>query len=128
MKMQHYPLALLSGMLLAFSSFAVEPPESAAAPNQQQLSRLLSGNTLDGVWAARPYRQFFSASGSTRYKETEGAESSGRWRINSQGWYCSVWPPSDREVCYQVLVEGNNIYWKSGDDYYPSIVIKGDAF
>ena len=128
MRLYQYRVILLLGALLSFASVAVEPPSSAQAPDQQQLMQLLSGNTLDGEWAGRPFRQYFSASGSTRYREGNGAESSGTWRVNSSGQYCSVWPPSPREACYEVLVEGNNVYWKSGDDFYPSAVTEGNKF
>jgi len=32
------------------------------------------------------------------------------------------------EACYEVLVEDNNVYWKLGNDYYPSAVIEGNAY
>ena len=97
------------GALLSFAGVAVEPPKSAQAPDQQQLMELLSGNTLDGVWAGRPFRKYFAPFGSTQYREGNGPPSRGTWRINSSGQYCSVWPPSTREACYEVLIEGNNV-------------------
>jgi len=128
MRLNRYRASLLLSALLSFASVAVEPPISAQAPDQQQLIELLSGNTLDGLWAGRPFRQYFAPSGSTQYKEGNGPPSRGTWRINSSGRYCSVWPLSTREACYQVLVENSNVYWKSGNDYYPSVVIEGNAF
>jgi len=114
--------------LLSFAGVAVEPPNSAQAPDQQQLMQLLSGNTLDGEWAGRPFRQYFSTTGSTRYREGNSPESGGTWRVDGSGRYCSEWPPSPRETCYEVLVEGSNVYWISGNNYYPSAVIEGNAF
>jgi len=128
MRLYKYRAVLLLSALLSFTCVAVEPPISAIAPDQQQLIQLLSSNTLDGVWAGRPFRQYFAPSGTTQYREGNGPPSRGSWRINSSGQYCSVWPPSTREACYQVLVENNNVYWKSGSDYYPSAVIEGNAF
>ncbi len=118
----------IAAAVLVVSVAAVELPNSAQTPDPQQLTGLLSGNTLEGEWAGRPYRQYFSPSGSTRYREGNGPESSGTWRVDGSGRYCSVWPPSAREVCYDVLVESDRIYWKSGKDYYPSVVIEGNAF
>jgi len=123
-----YRVVILLGAFLSFAGVAVEPPKSAQAPDQQQLMELLSGNTIDGEWAGRPYRQFFSTSGSTRYREGNGPESRGTWLVDGSGRYCSVWPPSTREACYEVLVEGNNVFWKSGNDYHPSAVIEGNVF
>ena len=90
MRPYQYQIFIGLSALLSFASVAVEPPESAQAPDQQQLMQLLSGNTLDGVWAGRPYRQFFSTSGSNRYKEGNGAESRETWRVDGSGRYCSV--------------------------------------
>lgn len=120
--------SLIPGMLLSLSSIAVEPPASVQTPKQTNLTKLLKGNTLIGFWAGRPFRQYFSESGSTKYKEDNGSVSFGRWRVNSDGQYCSVWPPSPTEVCYDVLVDGIDIYWKSGGEVYPSTVTVGDVF
>jgi hypothetical protein len=114
-------------MLLASPVFAVEAAEPAA-PTQQQLSELLSGNSMQGSWAGRPYLQYFDPGGSTRYREQGGNETTGRWRVDESGQYCSQWPPSDRWVCYQVLVSGSDIYWKSGDEHYPAEVKPGNRF
>jgi hypothetical protein len=126
--MANYRLVFLIAAFLSFASVAVEPPATAQPPSQAKLTKMLGGNTLDGEWAGRPFRQYFSTSRSTRYREGDGPESMGTWRVDGSGRYCSVWPPSARESCYEVLVEGDKIYWKSGSDYYPSVVIEGDVF
>ena len=126
--MANYRLVFLIAAFLSFASVAVEPPATAQPPSQAKLTKMLGGNTLDGEWAGRPFRQYFSTSRSTRYREGDGPESMGTWRVDGSGRYCSVWPPSTRESCYEVLVEGDKIYWKSGSDYYPSVVIEGDEF
>ena len=70
----------------------------------------------------------FWPDGITRYRERGGEESEGRWRVDENGHYCSVWPPSERWVCYQVTVIGNSLYWKSGDQYYPADIKAGKLF
>ena len=114
----------LIALLLCGSAFATE----AYRPNQQQLTGLLSGNSIEGIWAGRPYLQYFDPAGVTRYREQGGEETEGRWRVNEKGEYCSVWPPSDRWVCYQVTVIDDSIFWKSGDEFYPSEVKPGNLF
>ena len=111
-------------VLLLTAAFAAEPYR----PTAQQLDDMLRGNTMEGIWAGRPYLQYFDPSGSTRYREQGGEETAGRWRIDANGQYCSVWPPSDRWVCYEVLVIGNGLYWKADDQYYPSEVKPGMLF
>ena len=109
----------------------VAPLCGAAAPvspNQQQLTALLAGNSMTGIWAGRHYSQYFSTDGATRYREQNGPVSEGRWRVDKQGRYCSQWPPSDRWDCYEVLVSGANLYWKSAGEYYPAEIHPGNQF
>ena len=103
-------------------------PDASTAPDKQKVEELLSGNSIEGNWDGRPYFQYFSGKGSTVYQETGKSKTLGRWRVNSQGQYCSVWPPFSREVCYQVRVQDRTIYWKSGDNFYPATIIEGDIF
>lgn len=99
---------LLTLILVSISvnSRALGLPPGSSTPDQAELTALLSENTLDALWAGRPFRQYFSPSGSTQYGEGDGPSSTGTWRVNSDGRYCSVWPPSTREACYEVLVFG----------------------
>jgi hypothetical protein len=120
-------LTLLFGGLMSVSAFAMELGD-AKAPTQAQLNLLLSGNTVQGEWDGRPFTQYFAATGSTRYREGDGPQSQGTWRANVKGQYCSVWPPSPTEACYDVLVKGNNLLWKSGGKLHPSVVSEGDTF
>ena len=107
---------------------AAQPPANAARPTQSSLKSLITGNSIQGVWAGRPFSQYFSPLGTTDYQETGRQMTSGRWRVNAGGQYCSVWPPSPSEVCYDVRVLGKSIYWRSGDSYYESHVIDGNVF
>lgn len=111
-------------LLIAGSALANDPHQ----PTRQQLDEMLRGNSMQGIWAGTPYLQYFDPSGNTRYRERGANDTEGRWRIDENGRYCSIWPPSDRWVCYQVLVVGNSVYWKSGDQYYPAEVKPGNAF
>lgn len=89
----------LTALLLA-AALAADPYR----PTQRQLDTMLRGNTLEGIRAGRPYRQYFDPSGSTRSREQGGEVTSGSMRVDANGQYCSLWPPSDRWTCYQVLV------------------------
>lgn len=100
----------------------------AKVPTQAQLTTLLSGNTINGEWDGRPFTQYFASNGATRYREGGGPESSGSWRVNAQGQYCSVWPPSPTEACYDVLIKGLNVLWLSAGKVHPSLVTRGNAF
>ena len=98
------------------------------APTQAQLNLLLTGNAMQSEWDGRPFTQYFAETGSTRYREGDGPQSQGTWRVNAEGQYCSVWPPSPTEACYDVLVKGNNLLWKSCGKLHPCVVSEGDTF
>ncbi|MEM7207639.1 MAG: hypothetical protein AAF434_07440 [Pseudomonadota bacterium] len=104
------------------------PPAHATTPNQTELLAMIKGNSSVGHWAGTPYKQFFNANGSTRYDEEGRRPSQGTWRVASDGKYCSVWPPSSRETCYSLVVDGRDIYWQSGDKHYKSTVVDGNIF
>ena len=103
-------VAVLAALLLMPAALAAD----ACRPAQRQLDDMLRGNTLEGIWAGRPFLRFFNASGSTRYRERGGEETVGRWRVDANGQYCSLWPPSDRWLCCEVLVSGNSLCCKAG--------------
>lgn len=119
--------ALLLAGLSCWPAGAMELGD-AKTPSQALLTELLRGNTINGAWDGRPFTQHFAAGGTTRYREGDGPTSRGTWRVNARGQYCSVWPPSPTEACYDVLVKGNNILWKSGGKVHPSVVTPGDSF
>jgi hypothetical protein len=61
----------------------------------------LAGRTaFEAGKAYRPWRQFFGNDGSTTYF-AEGPSSVGAWEVRD-GQYCSVWPPAQDWVCYDV--------------------------
>ncbi len=97
-------------------------------PGQQQLNGLLAGNSMQGIWAGRHYSQTFDADGSTRYREQDGPVTEGRWRVDADGRYCSIWPPAEQWVCYEVLVSGTNLYWRADGQLYPAEIKTGKLF
>lgn len=83
------------GLALAASSAVAE--SSFAPVAEGQVFLLLAGRSVDYDDAS----QFFAHSGETIYRR--GDPSRGRW-AERDGQYCSVWPPSDRWACYDLLV------------------------
>jgi len=60
-----------------------------------EIEKALSAQTLDFGQAT----QDFLPDGRTSYKTKE--KSWGRWKVK-YGQYCSIWPPSDVWVCYDI--------------------------
>jgi hypothetical protein len=54
--------------------------------------------------------QTFDAGGDTRYVETDGRPTQGKWYVDEDGRFCSLWPPTYR-ACYDLLwiVEADEI-------------------
>ena len=70
----------------------------------------------DGILAALTARsvvyqggetQDFRAGGATAY-EAKGAVSNGHWDVRGDQ-YCSVWPPSDLWVCYDMRIDASGL-------------------
>jgi hypothetical protein len=70
---------------------------------------LLSDQTL----VADKIEQIFQAGGLTIYRQ-EGSQSVGRWLVRGDR-YCSLWPPSPHESCYDVYKDGTQITFISLD-------------
>ena len=111
-------IALLIG--LAGIADAAEPM------SQSEFQELITGNTMVGEWAGKPYKQFFNENLTTIYQEEDSPQTNGTWSINEQGQYCSVWPPNPKEACYNVTRDGNNLLWESEDNVYPATVVEGN--
>ena len=54
-------------------------------------------------------RQTFSARGATTYTD-RGRDSYGTWAARGDR-YCSQWPPANGWACYDVLVDGETLFW-----------------
>ncbi len=94
-----------------------------------EFNQLLSGNTMKGVWGEANYQQYFDPNGQTTYQEEGKPETFGTWRIADNGQFCSIWPPSKDEFCYDVLKDGETLLWADGrGNTYPATVEQGKTF
>ena len=109
-------------------------PATAVANDERKLSGveiedILVGNTIEGLWAGRAYKQFFDGSGNTLYVEEDRQPSMGRWKADKEkDAYCSWWEVGGWS-CYEVLDGGpDTIIWVSpgSGDKYPAKVLPGD--
>jgi len=94
-----------------------------------EIEEVLAGNTVEGLWAGRPYKSYFDPSGTTIYAEDGRQPSMGRWKADAEkDAYCSWWEMSGW-ACYEVLDGGlDTIIWVSpgSGDKYPAKVLPGD--
>lgn len=122
--------AVLAQLCAAGLGLAVAPAARADARRltAAEIEQALSGNTIEGQWAGRPYKQHFAADGTTVYVETGRPPSTGRWKADAgQDAYCSWWEVSGW-ACYQVLDGGpDTIIWVApgSGDRYPATVLPG---
>lgn len=110
------------------SALVALPAIAAEAMSNEEIRASFAGNTLDGVWgpSKTPYKQFFDANGSTTYVEAGGRPSQGRWWTRNNT-YCSSWPPSSAESCYEVRRDGDTFLWVApGNALYPSKMLPGN--
>ncbi len=93
-----------------------------------EIEQVLAGNTIEGLWAGRPYKQYFSETGKTIYVEEGRQPSMGRWQADAEKEaYCSWWEMSGWS-CYEVLDGGPDaIIWvsPSSGDRHPATLLPG---
>ena len=114
-------------VLLAAALLALVPAVPAGAEPRKlsagEIENRLIGNTVEGLWDGRPYKQFFDASGNTLYVEDGRQPSMGRWKADAEkDAYCSWWEVGGWS-CYEVLDGGpDTIIWVSpgSGDQFPA--------
>ena len=95
-------IALLTSFFM-ISAANADPQKLNAA----QITELLGDKTIYNMPNATPSEQIFQKAGATYYSEN-GNQSQGAWKVEGDK-YCSVWPPSQNWVCYDITVDGNTI-------------------
>ncbi len=89
--------------------------------NAEEIDGLLAGNSIEGAWKGKPYRQYFYRGGKTLYQQKGEPISEGAWRAESStDQYCSQWGPGAWS-CYDILSDGRGgIIWRVPSDGYTS--------
>ena len=76
-----------------------------------QISSMLSDKTLYATINGKSAEQLFLKNGATYYS-LDGAQNQGAWKIENDK-YCSVWPPNETWVCYDVLQDEKHVSFVS---------------
>jgi len=101
----------------------------AAAPTAitaEEISALLTGNTIVGTWSGTRYRQYFDANGTTIYAPEGGRADDGRWRVNPDtNDYESWWRSTGWTPYLLVRTEEGGYAWVNGDRLEPFKVVQG---
>jgi hypothetical protein len=120
--------ACLSALLL----FASASSASSDALDGKAIEAVLDDTTVYGLpLAPDTWRQSFAKNGETIYIDASGAKTIGEWLVRGDT-YCSLWPPSDRWVCYPMesgtAADGRRtVTWISGGGgkRYEALLVKG---
>ena len=93
-------------------------PLALARADQQvvtanELSKLLTNNTIEGTWLGNPYRQFFNADGSTIYAPKSSASTLGDWRLHYEKNLYESWWRRSGWSSYQVVEQDGQFFWHS---------------
>ncbi|MDA5093890.1 hypothetical protein O2N63_07300 [Aliiroseovarius sp. KMU-50] len=73
----------------------------------KEIRTLLTDAQVDYIGKDESAWQFFHADGRTLYG-VGSSESWGRWSVR-EDQYCSTWPPSSHESCYEMTRQGNTV-------------------
>lgn len=105
---------------------------SAKMLDGKAIEAVLNETTVYGLpLDVNTWRQSFAKNGETVYIDASGAKTIGEWLVRGDK-YCSLWPPSDRWVCYE-MESGNTsdgkttVTWISGGGgkRYEALIVKG---
>jgi hypothetical protein len=118
----------LSSLFLLISCFSA----SAETLDGKAIEAVLNDTTAYGLpLAPDSWRQSFARNGETIYVDASGAKTFGEWLVRGDK-YCSLWPPSDRWVCYEMesgaSADGRpTVTWKSGGGgkRYEALIVQG---
>ena len=90
----------------------------------EEIKKLLTGNTIHGVWGSTEYFQFFNSNGTTLYQAVGQSADQGTWSVNTTQ-YCSRW--GGAPSCYDLYQDGKKLLWAvSSATYYSSEVLVGN--
>jgi hypothetical protein len=120
--------ARLTALFLFFNSLSA----SAQVLDGKAIEAVLNDTTVYGLpLAPDSWRQSFAKNGETIYIDASGAKTYGEWLVRGDK-YCSLWPPSDRWVCYGMesgaAADGKTTAtWISGGGgkRYEALLVKG---
>lgn len=109
--------ASLTAVFFFISGFSA----SAETLDGRDIEAALNDTTVYGLpLAPDSWRQSFATNGDTIYIDASGAKTFGEWLVRGDK-YCSLWPPSDRWVCYEMESGADaggrpTVTWISGGD------------
>ncbi|WP_300551038.1 hypothetical protein [Roseovarius sp.] len=102
---------------------ATAAPTAIAA---DEITALLTGNTIVGTWSGTRYHQYFEANGTTTYIAEGGRSDQGRWRANPDtNEYESWWRSTGWTPYLLVRTDDGGYAWVNGDRYEPFEVRQG---
>ena len=93
--------------LICFIAFFIPAHAESQKLNGAEIMQLLNDKIIYNVPGASTSEQIFQKSGVTFFSES-GNQSQGNWNIQGDK-YCSVWPPSQTWVCYDMTRDGNTL-------------------
>ncbi len=91
----------------------------------EQITQILSGNTIAGTWSGSSYKQFFAAGGMTMYVPDGGPPDQGRWRTNAEADTYESWWQMSNWSGYKVVMSNDGYAWINGDTLEPFVVMPG---
>jgi hypothetical protein len=101
--------------MLATAAVAAEPEVLRG----DRFINVMRNNTLSGTTTAGVrFDLFFLPGGLVTYRDADGEDDRGAWRIDPEGDVCIAWTsaPTGAPDCFRVILEGSRVSWqgKSG--------------
>ena len=105
------PVTLVTASLIFLFGLGISAYSEEVKLTGPKITDALSEREVKGNDTGQTSAQIFRSNGATFYSIGQ-AQQIGNWKIIADQ-YCSVWPPSEHWVCYDVFQDGNAIRFLS---------------
>ncbi len=76
-----------------------------------EIAKLLTQNTIHGIWDGTEYRQYFGDDGLTIYATRKAQSALGKWRVNASNNTYESWWSGNNWDSYKIFLDGDDFHW-----------------
>ena len=114
--------ALCGVVLVSTAALALAQSSTLTADD---ITRLLTGNTVEGKWDGITYRSYFDPDGTTIFVSSNAEKMLGKWRVNAGSQQYETFFDAIGWTGYSVLRTDTGFAWQSKGTLYPFTVLEG---
>ncbi|WP_113911122.1 hypothetical protein [Roseovarius dicentrarchi] len=111
----------------ALTGFTAPALAQDAQMTADEITRLLSGNTAEGVWDGTTYKSYFADDGTTIFAPANSDTLTGKWRVNPDSQEYESFFDAIGWTGYNIMRTDGGFAWVKDGKAYPFYVLEGRA-